>query len=168
MNRSSIEQTTRFIVLVLLQVLILNNINFLGDINPYVYVLFIALFPVINNRMTFIFLSFLIGLCIDIFSDTGGIHAAASVFVGYARPLFLKFAFGMTYEHQTIRISQSDIGQRLIYFTLIILMHHLILFSLEIFSLSMIPSILKMTLFSGIFTILLSILGTTLFGKRIK
>jgi len=168
MNRSVIEQTTRFIVLVLLQVLILNNINFLGDINPYVYVLFIALFPVINNRMTFIFLSFLIGLCIDIFSDTGGIHAAASVFVGYARPLFLKFAFGMTYEHQTIRISQSDIGQRLIYFTLIILVHHLILFSLEIFSLSMIPSILKMTLFSGIFTILLSILGTTLFGKRIK
>jgi len=168
MNRSVIEQTTRFIVLVLLQVLILNNINFLGDINPYVYVLFIALFPVINNRMTFIFLSFLIGLCIDIFSDTGGIHAAASVFVGYARPLFLKFAFGMTYEHQTIRISQSDIGQRLIYFTLIILVHHLILFSLEIFSLSMIPSILKLTLFSGIFSILLSILGTTLFSKRIK
>lgn len=168
MNRSAIEQTTRFIVLVLLQVLILNNINFLGDINPYVYVLFIALFPVINNRMTFIFLSFLIGLCIDIFSDTGGIHAAASVFVGYARPLFLKFAFGMTYEHQTIRISQSDIGQRLIYFTLIILVHHLILFSLEIFSLSMIPSILKLTLFSGIFSILLSILGTTLFSKRIK
>ena len=168
MNRSVIEQTTRFIVLVLLQVLILNNINFLGDINPYVYVLFIALFPVINNRMTFIFLSFLIGLCIDIFSDTGGIHAAASVFVGYARPLFLKFAFGMTYEHQTIRISQSDIGQRLIYFTLIILVPHLILFSLEIFSLSMIPSILKLTLFSGIFSILLSILGTTLFSKRIK
>ena len=168
MSRSVIEQTTRFIVLVLLQVLILNNINFLGDINPYVYVLFIALFPVINNRMTFIFLSFLIGLCIDIFSDTGGIHAAASVFVGYARPLFLKFAFGMTYEHQTIRISQSDIGQRLIYFTLIILVHHLILFSLEIFSLSMIPSILKLTLFSGIFSILLSILGTTLFSKRIK
>jgi rod shape-determining protein MreD len=168
MNRSAIEQTIRFIVLVLLQVLILNNINFLGDINPYVYVLFIALFPVINNRMTFIFLSFLIGLCIDIFSDTGGIHAAASVFVGYARPLFLKFAFGMTYEHQTIRISQSDIGQRLIYFTLIILVHHLILFSLEIFSLSMIPSILKLTLFSGIFSILLSILGTTLFSKRIK
>lgn len=168
MNRSAIEQTIRFIVLVLLQVLILNNINFLGDINPYVYVLFIALFPVINNRMTFIFLSFLIGLCIDIFSDTGGIHAAASVFVGYARPLFLKFAFGMTYEHQTIRISQSDIGQRLIYFTLIILVHHLILFSLEIFSLSMIPSILKLTLCSGIFSILLSILGTTLFSKRIK
>ncbi|MGV6830711.1 MAG: rod shape-determining protein MreD [bacterium] len=168
MNRSAIEQTTRFIVLVLLQVLILNNINFLGDINPYVYVLFIALFPVINNRMTFIFLSFLIGLCIDIFSDTGGVHAAASVFVGYARPLFLKFAFGMTYEHQTIRISQSDVGQRLIYFTLIILVHHVILFSLEIFNLSMIPSILKLTLFSGIFTILLSILGTTLFSKRIK
>lgn len=166
MNRTFIEQGLRFVVLVLVQVAILNNINFFGYVNPYLYVLFIALFPIVNNRMTLIFLSFLIGLTIDIFSDSGGVHAAASVFIGYARPLFLKTAFGMTYEHQTVKIQQSVFAQRLVYFTFLVLVHHIILFSLEIFSLAQTGLIIKKVLFSSIFTILLCMLVSILFSKK--
>ncbi len=84
--------TARFILLVLLQVLVLNHINFLGYINPYIYILFIILYPVKNNSSLFIFLSFLLGLCVDIFSDSGGVHAAASVTIAFLRPGFLKTA----------------------------------------------------------------------------
>ena len=166
MNRTFIEQGLRFVVLVLVQVIILNNINFLGYINPYLYVLFIALFPISSNRMTLIFLGFLIGLTIDIFSDSGGVHAAASVFVAYARPLFLKTAFGMTYEHQTVKIQQSVLAQRLVYFAFLVLIHHIILFSLEVFTFNQIGLIIKKVLFSSIFTILLCMLVSILFSKK--
>lgn len=156
----------RFLALVLLQVLVLNNINFLGYINPYVYILFILLYPVKNNRMLFIFLSFLMGLSIDIFSDSGGVHAAASVFIAYIRPPVLKFSFGMIYEHQTVKFAQTETGNRLIYFSILTVIHHLILFSIEVFNMSNIILILQKTLFSSIFTILLCLLITVLFSRR--
>ena len=156
----------RFIVLILVQVLILNNINFLGYINPYVYILFILIYPVKNNRTLFVFLSFLLGLTIDLFSDSGGVHAAASVFIAYIRPPVLKFSFGMIYEHQTIKFAQTEAGNRLIYFSILTVIHHFIMFSLEVFNTSNIILILQKTLFSSIFTILLCLLITVLFSKK--
>ncbi|MCB0436914.1 MAG: rod shape-determining protein MreD, partial [Mangrovimonas sp.] len=61
MNSSIALHISRFVLLVLLQVLILNHINFLGYINPYAYILFILLFPISNNRQLFILLSFVLG-----------------------------------------------------------------------------------------------------------
>ncbi len=168
MNSVVTTNIVRFIVLVLVQSLVLNNINFLGHINPYIYILFIILFPVKNNRMLFIFLSFLLGLSVDLFLDSGGVHAAACVTIAYVRPLMLKFSFGMIYEHQTIKFSSMEFGQRLSYFAIITLIHHLLLFSLEIFNTSKILLILTKTLFSGIFTILLCLLITVLFSSRRK
>jgi len=158
----------RFIVLVLLQSLVLNNINFLGYIKPYIYILFVILFPVKNKRMLFIFLSFLLGLSVDLFLDSGGVHAAACVTIAYVRPLILKFSFGMIYEHQTIKFGNMEFGQRLTYFAIITFIHHLLLFSLEIFNTSKILLILTKTLFSGIFTVLLCLLITVLFSSRRK
>jgi rod shape-determining protein MreD len=168
MNNVTTINTVRFILLVLAQSLVLNNINFLGYINPYIYILFIILFPIKNNRMLFIFLSFLLGLSVDLFLDSGGVHAAACVTIAYVRPLILKFSFGMIYEHQTIKFSNTEFGQRLTYFSIIIFIHHLLLFSLEIFNASNILLILKKTLFSGIFTILLCLLITVLFSTKRK
>lgn len=168
MTNSITQNIIRFILLVLIQVLILNNINFMGYVNPYIYILFIMLYPIQNNRMLFIFLSFLLGLFVDIFLDSGGVHAAASVFIAYLRPLFLKFSFGMTYEHQTVKIGHSEMGQRITYFTLLTLVHHLLLFTLEVFNSGKILLILKKTLFSSIFTVILCILITILFSQKSK
>ncbi|MBT8258380.1 MAG: rod shape-determining protein MreD [Bacteroidia bacterium] len=168
MNNTITQNTIRFILLVLIQALVLNNINFLGYINPYIYILFILLYPIQNNRLLFIFLSFLLGLFVDIFLDSGGVHAAASVFIAYFRPLFLKFAFGMSYEHQTVKIGHSEIGQRITYISLMTVIHHLILFSLEVFNSGKILLILNKTLFSSIFTIILCLLITILFSQKSK
>ena len=77
MNSLNISNIIRFFGLIVAQVLIFNHINFTGTINPYPYILFVLLYPVNNNRTLFIFLSFLLGLTVDMFSDSGGIHAAA-------------------------------------------------------------------------------------------
>jgi rod shape-determining protein MreD len=166
MNSLIVQHSIRFVVLVILQVSILNNINFLGDINPYLYVIFILLFPVNNNRIVFIFLSFLLGLTIDLFSDSGGVHAAACVTIAFIRPVVLKFCFGSVYENQSIKFANVDFGAKLIYFMIMIFIHNLILFSLEIFNFSKILMVLQKTLFSGIFTILLCIITTIIFSRK--
>lgn len=168
MNNAITINIARFIILILLQVLVLNNINFLGYINPYIYILFIILYPIKNNRLLFIFLSFLLGLTVDLFLDSGGVHAAACVTIAYIRPILLKFSFGTIYDHQTIKFSTTEFGQRLTYFSIIVFIHHLILFSLEIFNSSKIILILIKTLFSSIFTIILCLLITILFSRKNK
>lgn len=168
MNSLFFAQASRFIILVFFQVLIFNHINFMGYINPYIYILFIAFFPVRNNRMTIILISFFLGLSIDLFLDTGGIHAAACVFTAYIRPVLLKSSFGMIYEHQTIRFNTVDFEAKLSYISLLTLTHHLILFCLEIFSISKVILTLQKTLFSSIFSIILIILITIIFSKKMK
>jgi rod shape-determining protein MreD len=166
MNNLIFSYGLRFIVLVLAQVIILNNINFLGSINPYLYVIFICLFQVNNNRMLFLFLSFILGLTIDVFSDSGGVHAAASVTIAFIRPVVLKFSFGSIFEHQTIKFKNVDFGAKIIYFIIMVLIHHLVLFSLEIFNVTKILLVLQKTLFSGIFTILLCVITSIIFSKK--
>lgn len=168
MNNLVISNTLRFIFLVLLQVLLLNNINFLGYINPYLYVLFIILFPFNGSQMLFIFLSFLLGLSIDLFEDSGGINAAACLVVAYIRPAVLRFSFGVSYDYQTIKFSSTPFGSRISYVAIIVFVHHLILFLLEIFSFAHLLLVLKKTLYSGIFTILLVFLSLALFSRKPK
>jgi rod shape-determining protein MreD len=166
MNSVIFSNSIRFVVLIFVQVLICNNINFLGSIN--LYILFIILFPVKNNRVLFVFLGFLLGLIIDLFLDSGGIHAAASVAVAYARPVLLKSSFGTIYEYQSIKFDIVDFGSKFKYIVFVVVVHHLILFSLEIFSISKILLILQKTLFSSIFTILLCVLLTIIFSRKTK
>ncbi|MBP1838196.1 rod shape-determining protein MreD [Formosa algae] len=168
MNSNVISQILKFITLILVQVVILNHINFLGYINPYLYILFVVLYPVKNDRMIFMLLSFLLGILVDVFSDSGGIHAAACVTIAYLRPLVLKWSFGTVYEHQTIKFNNVDFGSKLMYFSLLTVIHHLVLFLLEVFNFSETLLTLQKTLFSSIFTILLCVIVTIIFSKRSK
>lgn len=102
------------------------------------------------------------------FSDSGGIHAAACVTIAYIRPVFLKSAFGMGYEHQNLKFKDADFSARFTYMTILVVIHALILFSLEVFNVSNILFILKKTLFSSIFTITLCLIFTTLFSRNSK
>ncbi|MFT4850321.1 MAG: rod shape-determining protein MreD [Sediminicola sp.] len=165
-NSAILINILRFITLVLLQVLLLNHIGFLGYVNPYLYILFIIIFPLDGNRSLLIFLSFLLGLSIDLFGDSGGVHAAASVFIAYLRSPILKFSFGVSYEYNMIKINKAPLIERLTYISLMVLVHHLVLFTLEIFSLSHILLLLKSTLFSGIFSVILIFCTLLLFSRK--
>lgn len=168
MNSSTLSNIARFFGLIFLQVLVLNNINFLGYINPYLYFLFVLLYPFNSNRSLFLFLSFLLGISIDVFEDSGGIHAAACLVAAFIRPHFLRFSFGISYDHQTLRLSATPFGARLSYIFLMVVIHHFILFSLEMFSFKHIISILEKTLYSSIFTIILVFLSLALFSKKFR
>jgi len=116
--------------------------------------------------MLFLFLSFLIGLSIDLFSDSGGVHAAASVSLAYIRPVFLKTIFGALYEHQTIKFNHVDASQKLVYIAAMVFFHHVIMFLLEVFNISKIILVIQKAFFSSIFTIILSLLTTVIFSRK--
>jgi len=156
-----------FVFLVLLQAVLLNNIAFLGHINPYLYIAFVILFPLKEKRYLFLFLAFLLGFCVDIFSDSGGIHAFATLFIAYIRLFFIRLFFRKTTsEYVLFRIHQEPFGKVFNYVTSLVVIHHFLLFSLEHFSFSHIDMVLHNTFFSSIFTVSLYFMGTFIFRTK--
>lgn len=166
MNKDTLLHIVRFIILILLQVIILNHINFLGYLNPYIYIIFILLAPININRSLFLTISFILGLIIDMFGDSGGVHAAASTIIAFFRPIALRSVFGLSYEFQTVKLSNVKFGERFLYVIIMVLTHHIVLFSLEIFNFSHILLITKKVLFSSIFTIVITMLALVLFRRN--
>jgi len=166
MDNSLASNIFKFIVLLLVQVTICSRINLLGYINPFIYIIFILMYPIKNNRLLFLLLAFNLGLLVDMFLDSGGVHAGASVFLAFVRPIFLKYAFGALYENQTLKFGKLQTNELVIYVSFMTLFHHLTLFSLEFFNITQILLILKNTLVSSLFTVSLSILIILLFKSR--
>lgn len=164
MNSGYFINIIRFILLVLVQVLVFNRLNFFGFINPMVYILFLFWYPIKENRPAFIALSFLLGLSIDFFSDTMAIHAAATVTIAYLRPAIMRFVFGINYEFQSFKLSNTTRAQQFTFLALLILVHHLMYFSLEIFSFANVLLILKKVLSIGLASIILCLLFSSLFS----
>mgnify|MGYP000229647629 CR=1 FL=1 len=119
MNKEVLLYSVQFIILVLLQTLVFDHMK-IGDYTPYVYVLFILLFPVNYNKSLFLFISFLLGLSLDAFSSSGGVHAAACTVIAFIRPTILKFSFGTSYEFHNIKFSKTEFGARITYFFILI------------------------------------------------
>jgi len=154
----------RFILLVLVQVLVFNKLNFLGFINPMVYLLFLYWYPIKQRRAIFLLISFLLGLTIDIFSDTVAFHAAATVTLAYLRPTVMRFVFGVNYEFQSFKLSNTTKAQQITFLALLIIGHHTIFFLLEIFSLDHLLLLLKKIVFTGAGSVLICLLFTSLFS----
>lgn len=145
-----------FIGLVLLQMLILNNICFLGFINPYLYVYFILLLPSSVGRDWTLALGFLIGLCVDIFSDTLGCHAFATTLMAYLKP-YIHNLLGPREDYDAYIPSFKTFGQEtfLEYAAILVLIHHLTFFVIESFTLVNFFHSLWYAICCSLFTLLL-------------
>ena len=163
MNSAVISNSARFLLLLAAQVIIFDNLNFFGYINPYPYLLFIILYPVNGNRYGLLISSFFLGLMVDMFSNSGGVHAAACIVLAYFRPYIFKFSFGLSYEYQTVRLNDVLTTERFSFILLSVAIHHLTLFLLEVFKINFIWDIILRTLFSAVFTIIFTIILIYLF-----
>jgi hypothetical protein len=155
-----IKNVIRFFGLILFQVLILNHISLGGYINPYLYVLFILLLPFETPRWLLLVSAFLLGLGVDIFSDTPGLNAAACVTMAFFRPFVILAISRGTGVDYTGNPSVPRQGFRwfLYYSAFLILIHHFVLFYLEIFRFSEFFPTFFRSLLSSAFTLGLVIL----------
>ena len=159
MNSALLGNIARFILLLAAQVLIFNRIDLFGFINPFPYVLFIILYPVNGNKSGLLAASFLLGLLMDMFWNSGGVHAAACLVLAYYRPAIFKFSFGLSYEYQTVRLNDVVTPERFSFLLIAIVLHHFVLFVLEVFKVSFLWDILVRTVLSTIFTIITCIIN---------
>ncbi len=157
MNSAILVNIARFILLLAAQILIFNNMDLLGYINPYPYILFIILYPVNGNKTGLLVASFFLGLILDMFCNSGGVHAAASLLLAYYRPYIFKFSFGLSYEYQTVRLNDVLTPERFSFLLIAVVLHHFVLFILEVFQLNFLWEIILKTILSTLFTLVLCI-----------
>jgi hypothetical protein len=159
---------SRFFLLLATQILIFNNLDLFGFLNPFPYVLFIILFPIHSSKTSLILASFAIGISMDYFCNSGGVHAFACLILANYRSLLFKFSFGLSYEYQTVTLNESLNPQRFIFILMAVLIHHVCLFVLEIFDVFLIWEMIYRTILTSIFTISLCIVTIYLIkpGKR--
>jgi len=156
-----------FVLLLILQVFVLNNINFLGYINPYLYIAFVFYFPIKNNRFSILLWSFLLGILVDFFSDSGGIHALAITTIAYLRLFFIRMFFKkLPSDYIFFDLQTEAFGKVFNYIITLTVIHHFILFAFTNFSFQNFSNVLINTLFSSIFTLILFFLGNYIFTKE--
>lgn len=158
----------RFVVLVLFQVLILNNIRMGGYINPQLYILFILLMPFETPPWLVLTSGLLLGFSIDLFTFTYGFHSFATVIMSFARLWVLKiFSPRDGYESGTHpRIQYYGFTWFLKYAAILVIIHHMALFYIELHKFSYFFLTLGKVIISSLFSLLFIIASQYLVFKR--
>jgi rod shape-determining protein MreD len=168
MSRTILINILRFLVLVFMQVFLLKNITLYNLSTPYLYILFILLLPFEIPNILLFALSFILGLTIDSFYDTPGLHAASCVILAFVRILFISITVQKEGFDNEPEPTLSVMGLRwfFTYALVLTLAHHFFLFNLEVFRLSEIPYTLGRFVLSSVFTVFLMLLSGFLFYRR--
>ncbi len=135
MNIAVIRHFFTFVILCVVQALVLNHINLYGCATPFLYVYFILLFRRDFPKWAVLLWSFFLGLCIDIFSNTPGVAAASTTFLGLLQPYLLNL-FVPRDKADDLLPSMKSLGvARYVYYVIIsVLIYNLLFFSIEAFS----------------------------------
>lgn len=152
--KTALEHISLALALILGQVLLVNHIEITGIINPFIYIYAILVLPTKINHIALTVIGFAIGIVMDAFCNTWGMHAAATTLTAFFRP----YVF-------TLCASQEDIDKGLVsyhampatfvkYAVLLTVIHHLTLFSLEAFSFSHYWFVLIKTVVSALISLL--------------
>jgi len=168
MSRTIIINIIRFIVLVFVQVFLLKNITLYNLAIPYLYILFILLLPFEIPNILLFALAFIMGLTIDAFYDTAGLHAAACTMLAFVRIIFISLTVQKEGFDNDPEPTLSIMGFRwfFTYATVLTLFHHFFLFNLEVFRFSEIQYTFSRFILSSVFTVFLMLVTGLLFFRR--
>jgi rod shape-determining protein MreD len=169
MNKTAL-QIIRFVVLVLLQVLVINHIRLGGYVHPYIYLIFIMLLPFNTPKWQLLVWGFVLGLTVDLFTGTPGLHAGATTLMAFCRPSIIKLVTG---NQKFENITEPNLGQLggiwfLRYVLCMVLIHHFALFLLESFSFRLIGQVLLRLLLSVPVSVFLIMMILYIFKREKK
>lgn len=134
MTSNWLKQLILFVMLILIQVLVLNHISFMGYATPFLYIYFILKMPLGTNRNLLILLSFLLGISVDIFCNTLGLNAAASVLLAFVCFPIQRLFFDRE-DFENFVPSLHNLGFAFMKYAFLgVFIHHAVLISLISFS----------------------------------
>lgn len=146
----------RFVLLILIQVFLLDNIQFLGYVTPMIYILFILSLPVRFHKGALLILAFGMGLIVDMFNNTMGLHAFASVLMAFLRaPVIRMFVSIDEGANPSPSFRSIGVNSYIKYVIALVLAHHFVLFLMESFSFFNLSLLVPKILISSVVTILL-------------
>ena len=153
------KQIGRYILVMVLQVLLFNQLQLWGACHPYIYILCLLMMPITLPHSVDMLIGAAVGLIMDIFCNSLGVHTAACILLMYVRPNLIG-ALVNDKDRLNEQISLRAIGMEamLKYVVILVVLHHLTVFLLAAWSWTHIGFVLLETLVSSVITILL-ILG---------
>jgi hypothetical protein len=165
MSRINIIQIISFFIYLLYQVLILKNIVLFNTAFCFLYVAYLLFLPVETNPLLLMVMGFIMGLSIDMFYDSLGLHAFACVFIIYTRNYYLSAITpqGGYDSNATPSITTNGMQWFLVYTIPLVFLHHSILFFVEAGGFGMFWFTLLKILTSTIFTTLVTVIVQYLF-----
>jgi hypothetical protein len=167
MSRTILINLIRFILLVFIQVFLLKNITLYNLSTPYLYILFVLLLPFETPNIVLFALAFLLGITIDSFYDTPGLHTSACVLLALVRILFISITVQKDGFDNEPEPTLSLMGFRWFFtYTLVLtFFHHLFLFNMEVFRLTELQYTLGRAALSSLFTVFLILVSGLLFFR---
>ena len=167
MNKSPYWYIALFVYAVLVQVLIMNHLQFSGFVNPYFYILFILILPINFPRYLLLILGFVLGITVDVFSNTPGIHASSTVFMAFLRPYVINTSNVDEQDRMMIpSVANIGFGWFIRYALILITFHHLFLFFVEIFTAKGFLNTLLRSFSSAIFTFVFILVNQFLIFRK--
>ncbi|MBY0476897.1 MAG: rod shape-determining protein MreD [Chitinophagaceae bacterium] len=169
---SLLRNIIRLILFILVQVFVLNKIPPLHQyITPYIYYLFILWLPFSMGRSSLLIVSFITGLCLDFFTKSPGLHAAACVAIGYLRPFFINLLMpqqGAEFNYREPSATSLGFTQYVTYVSVLTVVHHTFLFTIQAFQFGNIFYLVLKTLGSTVISLLLVTVIEIIFIRKQK
>lgn len=156
---NEVKNFVRLVLWGIIQVLVLNQINFLGFASPFLVLLFFMIYPNHKSKWELFLIAFFTGLCIDAFSDTGGIYAASLLLVVLFRPVFLRLFFIQKADEHEVNLFQILFFPRVLYVFLIAFVFHASFYLFEYFSFAHWVANFAKVLICSVLTMVVCLLG---------
>lgn len=169
---SIIKNIIRFVIILVIQVVILKRIDLsyqnFNYIHIFIYPIFLLLIPFNISKSLYLLLAFAVGICVDLFYHSLGVHAFACVLLAFLRPIVLTYIEPREGYSKDSSPTLKGMGFSWIflYSTILLFVHHFVYFSMEVFSPQYPVEIILRTIFS--FMVSLTVIMLTHFIFRPK
>jgi cell shape-determining protein MreD len=170
-----IKNIFRFTIIMAIQVFVLNDVWLKGNttlmgislFKPYIYLLFILMLPVQLNKNLTLVIALLVGIVMDIFSQTYGLHASACLLVAFFRPYLLQIVMQQnikdTNKMTTPSLSKLGFKSFFVYVGALVIVFSFYFYLIREFVYPHTVHFLVNTIFTSFTTILLIILSQVFF-----
>ena len=167
MNNRNLIIILRLLALLIIDIFLASRLEIGVYFTPHIYFLSLLMLPVRTTKSALLLFGFFSGLVMDLFMNTGGLHAAATTMMAFIRIFTLRFYMAPEDEDNNIAPGLYTIGTRkyLIYSSVLILIHQLTFYFLEVFKIDSFLLILKKTLASSALDVMLLLFIQMLFMK---